>query len=563
MNETPDWVFPTLLLSSLFCIVASVIALSAGVTIIFQNLFYVPIIIACIYFLWRGFGFSVLLSVIYLFLFFVFIPDQGLVREAAVRVLIFIGIALVVTLLSAKKEKSDAERAAAEEQYRTVVRDQSEFICRFLPDGTHVFVNEAYCRYFGLNKDEVIGSRFKPEIHPEDIDKVTNLITSLTPECPTGAVVQRTLNPDGTIFWQRWNTRAIFDEDGVLCEYQSVGRDTTLQKEAEAKLRRTKEYLQKLFDHAGAPIVVWNPDLVITRFNHAFSVLTGIPEAEALCSHVSILFPECSRESAMEIISGAMRGERMEGVELQVISRMGDPRSVLWNSASIMGDDGKTVVATVAHGQDITGRKIAEESYRTLFSEMTDGFALFCIVYDDGGREVDYRYLAVNHAYEEMMGLRSDEVLGNTVLSLHSAAGESWIEAYTKGAAGKMPALFEKYSSNLDKYFLVRAFSPGKDQVACIFTDITEKKKAEEIWKMAFDQIEENMYRLSILNDQVRNPLAIITGIVDLHGDEHAETILREVQEINRIVTLLDQGLLDSEAIRAYMRKHRLVSDWG
>ena len=37
----------------------------------------------------------------------------------------------------------------SEEKYRNVVETQTEFICRFKPDGTHVFVNEAYCRYFG------------------------------------------------------------------------------------------------------------------------------------------------------------------------------------------------------------------------------------------------------------------------------------------------------------------------------------------------------------------------------------------------------------------------------
>ena len=49
-------------------------------------------------------------------------------------------------------EKRRAERALkeSEERYRNVVEDQSEFICRFKPDGTHHFVNDAYCRHFGV-----------------------------------------------------------------------------------------------------------------------------------------------------------------------------------------------------------------------------------------------------------------------------------------------------------------------------------------------------------------------------------------------------------------------------
>ena len=47
----------------------------------------------------------------------------------------------------------------SEERYRNVVEDQTEFICRFGPDGTHVFINEAYCRYFDMRREEIMGHR--------------------------------------------------------------------------------------------------------------------------------------------------------------------------------------------------------------------------------------------------------------------------------------------------------------------------------------------------------------------------------------------------------------------
>ena len=40
---------------------------------------------------------------------------------------------------------------ASEERYRTIVEEQTELICRYRPDTTLTFVNEAYCRYFGEN----------------------------------------------------------------------------------------------------------------------------------------------------------------------------------------------------------------------------------------------------------------------------------------------------------------------------------------------------------------------------------------------------------------------------
>jgi len=135
-------------------------------------------------------------------------------------------------------ERRRVEKALyeSEERYRNVVEDQTEFICRFTPDGTYVFVNEAYCRYFGLKREEVIGARFHPNIHPEDQENVARIFASLNPGHPVEVIDQRIIMPDGCIRWQRWVDRAIFQSDGGLKEYQSVGRDITERKETEEKI---------------------------------------------------------------------------------------------------------------------------------------------------------------------------------------------------------------------------------------------------------------------------------------------------------------------------------------
>jgi len=143
--------------------------------------------------------------------------------------------------------RKNAEKALyeSEERYRNVVEDQTEFICRFTPDGTYVFVNEAYCRYFGLKREEVIGARFKPNIHQEDRENVARIFASLNPDHPVEVIDQRIIMPDGSIRWQRWVDRAIFHTDGRLKEYQSVGRDITGRKQEEenvvAALKRARD----------------------------------------------------------------------------------------------------------------------------------------------------------------------------------------------------------------------------------------------------------------------------------------------------------------------------------
>ncbi len=128
-------------------------------------------------------------------------------------------------------------------------------------------------------------------------------------------------------------------------------------------LRETRDYLDNLLNYANAPIIVWDPELRITRFNHAFQSLTGYEESEVLGKRLDILFPEETREQSLAHIGRTAAGERWEVVEIPVRRTDGVVRTVLWNSANIRASDGVTTVATIAQGQDITERKQAEESH--------------------------------------------------------------------------------------------------------------------------------------------------------------------------------------------------------
>jgi PAS domain S-box-containing protein len=133
--------------------------------------------------------------------------------------------------------------AESEQRYRNIVEDQTEFICRFRPDGTHVFVNDAYCRYFSLKREEIVGHRFRPKIPPEHQETMKRFFASLTPDHPVDTIEHEIIMPDGRICWQRWSDRAIFDPAGSITEYQSVGRDITHQKKTDDALRQKTEDL--------------------------------------------------------------------------------------------------------------------------------------------------------------------------------------------------------------------------------------------------------------------------------------------------------------------------------
>ena len=130
---------------------------------------------------------------------------------------------------------------ASEARYRAIVEDQSELICRYLPDGTLTFVNGAYCRYFGRTREELIGRSFKPFILPEDIPALEQQLAALSRLHPVSTLEHRVMLVGGEIRWHLWTERAIFDSHGRLIEYAGVGRDITQRVQAGEALQQAKE----------------------------------------------------------------------------------------------------------------------------------------------------------------------------------------------------------------------------------------------------------------------------------------------------------------------------------
>ena len=95
--------------TTMAAVAISVYSLLAGWVIIFQNVLYVPIVIACMYYVRKGLLFSIGLSLVYLLLIIVLVQDPATIWQAAIRVLIFGGIAGVITFLAARRREVEAQ----------------------------------------------------------------------------------------------------------------------------------------------------------------------------------------------------------------------------------------------------------------------------------------------------------------------------------------------------------------------------------------------------------------------------------------------------------------------
>ena len=176
--------------------------------------------------------------------------------------------------------------------------------------------------------------------------------------------VIQALNDGADFYLEKGNDSELQFVDLSHKIHQAVSR-----RRAEESLRETNEYLNNLFDYANSPIVVWDPEFHITKFNPAFEELTFRSEQEVIGKPLDILFPKESKDILRNLIKKALEGERWETVEIPIITKEGSVRTVLWNSANVLEPDGR-IASTIAQGVDITERKRAEESLQTLTREL-------------------------------------------------------------------------------------------------------------------------------------------------------------------------------------------------
>ena len=136
---------------------------------------------------------------------------------------------------------AEAALRASETRFRSVVEDQTELLCRFLPDLTITFVNGAYARYWGKAPEDFPGKNMVSFIPISEVSSFYSDLAQLTRENAIGTFEHKAVLPGGEVRWQEWTDRAFFDDNDTLIEYQIVGRDVTDRKLAQLALLRAKE----------------------------------------------------------------------------------------------------------------------------------------------------------------------------------------------------------------------------------------------------------------------------------------------------------------------------------
>lgn len=295
----------------------------------------------------------------------------------------------------------------SEARYRATVEDQNEFICRFEPGGRLTFFNDAYGRYFGLNKEKCIGHRHTVALPPEDARVMKNHMASLTPENPVKTIEHRILMPDGNVVWHFWSDRAIFDADGKVIEYLSVGRDITKRKIAEEALIKNEQLYRTILDNIRD--VYYRTDITgtLVMINPSGIKLLGYDSLEEIIGHhiTEKFYPSPEdRRKFLEILN---REQEVTDYEITIKKRDGTPVIVSTNS-HILKDSKGNFMGIEGFFRDITIRKQAEKALHESeerFHMITDHSPFPISINDDSGK-----YLYINKIFTNVFGYTLDDI---------------------------------------------------------------------------------------------------------------------------------------------------------
>ncbi|GGN20163.1 PAS domain-containing sensor histidine kinase [Halarchaeum nitratireducens] len=325
-------------------------------------------------------------------------------------------------------------------------------------------------------------------------------------------------------------------------------------EDAHTNPERGRRAFREAVESTGHAIYWTDTTATIEYVNPAFEEQTGYTAAEAVGSDASILQSGVHDERFYERLwDTILGGEIWEG---EIVNQRADgERYVVEQTISPIADDGGEIVRFVAVNEDVTERR----EYRDRLERERDRFAsllnavpvpLVLIAFD---RE-DPRVEQVNRAFDETFGFAADELEG-AALDAHivdDARREQAREINERVRRGEQVRreVVRRTAAGEERTFLLTATAlDGESSTECLATylDITERERARAELERRTEDLEDFA---NVVSHDLRSPLNVASGYLDLVADEHdsphidtvrsAHERMREL--IENVLTLARQG---------------------
>ncbi len=302
----------------------------------------------------------------------------------------------------------------------------------------------------------------------------------------------------------------------------------------------------------------------ITYTNDAFRRIAGEgigDTPDPLSLFLSILRENRIEDQAIiaEVKDALISKIPLKGKEIQLQSPSGERQWYELSAREIEGGQTLWVLRGITRWKKTEARlRENEEKYRLLFHGGNDGIVVYTIS-RTGEPEA---FIEVNDIACERLGYSRDELLSRSPLDIVPPERVGEILREVKKLRVSDQILFETEQVRSDgsrcpvEINAHRMMLRERMVIVSISRDITERRRNFGIKQTAYRQIEENIEQFAILGDHIRNPLTVILGYAGCGDEAIAEEIRVHVEIIRGYLDQLDQGWIESEKVRSFLRRH-------
>ncbi|MFA5535767.1 MAG: sigma 54-interacting transcriptional regulator [Bacillota bacterium] len=243
------------------------------------------------------------------------------------------GLQTIIGFDISNYKKIAKESKLVEQRYFAIVKNMPDFLEIVSLDHKIQFVNDNYCKFLNLPREELIGLNSIELNYESDRETARRLITEAMEKGDPERAELRMKKADGEIIWVEWTGNVIYDKDGAIAEYQVMGRDITERKHLEEQLRKSRDELDERvrqrtaqLNQANRELTALNNDMsnifqsmtdgiimvdehgTIQYFNKALGVLLGSHNAGVIKEILS----EKQKNSIMEMIQNQISFKDIE-----------------------------------------------------------------------------------------------------------------------------------------------------------------------------------------------------------------------------------------------------------
>jgi PAS domain S-box-containing protein len=427
-----------------------------------------------------------------------------------------------------------------------------------ISDGKLIDVNDAFTTITGYSREEALNSSSVTlQLWHDEEDRNGVLRDLAAGKTVVGQEFRyRTKSGETIIGLFSGHVLMIGSEPCVLSSINII----TERKKMEEALKISEEKHRALYNNAPLAYQSLDENGILLDVNPAWLEILGYERDEVIGQPFKDFLDLEMKPLFVKRFAEFKRRGHISDAQFRMVHKSGDYRDVLFEGRVGRSADG-TFLQTYCVFQDIsdstrTERALreSEERYRRLFTSMLEGFAVHEIILDSRGKPVDYRFLAVNPAFMKLTGLGAD-IVGKTVKEVLPQIETKWIETYGKVALTGEPVEFEDFGEDLAKHWYITAFQNAPMQFACIFQDVTERKRVAKERERLQDQLQQAMKMEAIgrlaggIAHDFNNLLTGIIGnvgmaLMDLADDDPLNDTLKEVNKAAERAAELTHQLL-------------------